>query len=67
MDRGKYPGAPLHHIRKKRKTSRPQKVPDRPSGERGKGIKKKTRRRIEDAMKENRDDRILLGKIGIGK
>jgi hypothetical protein len=67
MDRGKYPGAPLHHIRKKRKTSRPQKVPDSPSGERGKGIKKKTRRRIEDAMKENRDDRNLLGKIGIGK
>jgi hypothetical protein len=23
--RGKYPGAPPHHIRKKRKTSRPQR------------------------------------------
>jgi hypothetical protein len=40
--RGKYPGAPPHHIRKKReKKQADRKVPDRPAGERGKAIVKK--------------------------
>jgi hypothetical protein len=39
--RGKYPGAPPHHIRKKEKNKLNAKVPDRPNGERGKAIKKR--------------------------
>jgi hypothetical protein len=34
--RGKYPGAPPHHIRKKKKNKPTAKVPDRSSGEREK-------------------------------
>jgi hypothetical protein len=43
--RGKYPGAPPHHIKKmKNEKNKPTaKVPDRPSGERGKAIKKTTK------------------------
>jgi hypothetical protein len=36
--RGKYPGAPPHHIRKKKENKPTAKVPDRPSGEREKKI-----------------------------
>jgi hypothetical protein len=38
--RGTYPGAPPHH-RKNEKNKPTVKVPDRPSGERGKAKKKK--------------------------
>jgi hypothetical protein len=34
--RGKYPGAPPHHIKENEKNKPTVKVPDRPSGERGK-------------------------------
>jgi hypothetical protein len=33
--RGKYPGAPPHHIRKREEKQADRKVPDRPVGERG--------------------------------
>jgi hypothetical protein len=44
--RGKYPGAPPHHIRKKEKNKLTAKVPDRPNGKRGKAIKKKIIKRV---------------------
>jgi hypothetical protein len=36
--RGKYSGAPPHHIRKREEKQADRKVPDRPVGERGKAI-----------------------------
>jgi hypothetical protein len=39
--RGKYPGAPPHHIKEKEKNKPTVTVPDWPSGERGKATKKK--------------------------